>query len=119
MADLLGNRLLPESLASKRRDLRNRLNEIRQPLRDFRTNMVPGPNVVEMTESQFMGLRNKVTERDSAMNTIARRRSGNNSERKTQEPNNTGNTMMNSPSSTTNSETSNKNKAENKSAELV
>lgn len=76
MARMLGERFLPESVTQRRRSLRNRVQDLREPIRQFREQNVPGPDLIGRAESSIMGLRNRFVERDSVLSGIMARRSG-------------------------------------------
>lgn len=80
MARLLGDNLLPDSVVSRRRQVRQKISDLRQPIRQFRERNVPGPDLVGSAEEQFMNLRNKLVSRDSVMSRIRSRNGTNNSE---------------------------------------
>lgn len=75
MAEMLGNRFLPESVVSARRRMREQITQVREPVRRFREQNVPGPDIVGKAESQFTSLRNQFVRRDSVLEMI-RQRSG-------------------------------------------
>lgn len=76
MAQLLGDRLLPETVVSRRRQFRERVRDVRRPLRQFRERNVPGPDIVGTAEDRLTDLRNRVISRDSVLSRIRSRRSG-------------------------------------------
>lgn len=76
MVRMLGENILPESVNSQRRRLRRRVRELRDPLRQRREQLVPGPDIVGSLENRFSDLRNRVVERDSVLSNITARRSG-------------------------------------------
>jgi len=65
MARLIGDRFVPESVQSRRRSVRSRLNEIREPIRSRREDLVPGPDLVGTAERQVSDLRDSFVSRDS------------------------------------------------------
>lgn len=78
MARMLGDNVLPESLQSRRRSIRNRLKNLREPIRRRRSEAVPGPDVIGSLESRVSGLRDKVVDRDSALENIRSQVGGDN-----------------------------------------
>lgn len=66
MARLLGDRIMPESIQSRRRSLRNRLDNLRDPVRSRREDMVPGPDLIGTAENRLSDLRDSIVSRDSA-----------------------------------------------------
>lgn len=65
MAKLLGDKFLPESVATRRRSVRKSIRSLRDPVRNFRESTVPGPDVVGMAENTVLDLRDSFTTRDS------------------------------------------------------
>ena len=74
MPEMLGNRVLPESFASQRRKVREKLSDVRRPVREFREENVPGPDVVGKFENTFTDVRDKFVRRDSVVDRIRNRR---------------------------------------------
>lgn len=74
---MLGDKLLPESVQTRRRDLRSRVNELRQPLRQRRQNLVPGPDVVGEAENRLGNIRNRVVDRQTVLERIQSMRQNN------------------------------------------
>lgn len=74
MARLLGDAVLPEQVQSRRRSLRNRLTELRQPVRRFREQNIPGPNVVGMVGNNLTDLRDRFVSRTTVLERIQERR---------------------------------------------
>lgn len=70
MARMLGERVLPETVQSRRRQLRNRVTDLREPIRNRREDLVPGPDLVSKMESQLTDFRNSFVDRDSVMSRI-------------------------------------------------
>jgi len=64
MNKLLGDKFLPESVATRRRSVRQSLSSIRNPVRNFRESTVPGPDVIGMTEDKILDFRDSFTTRD-------------------------------------------------------
>lgn len=77
MARMLGDRLLPESVQSRRRQLRQRAQNLRDPIRNRRENLVPGPDVFGRAESTASDLRDRFVQRDGVVSRIRARRNGN------------------------------------------
>lgn len=75
MPQLLGDKVLPETVVSKRRTLREKVRDFREPVRQSREDYIPGPDVVGMTEDQISGLREKFVSRDGLIDRINDRRS--------------------------------------------
>lgn len=73
---LIGDRVLPESVTSRRRQLRSRLRELRDPIRTRREDLVPGPDIIGMVESNLMNLRDRFTSRDGLLSRIRAQRDG-------------------------------------------
>lgn len=76
MARMLGERIFPESVTKRRRSFRNRVRDLREPVRRFREQNVPGPDMVGKLESSFVDLRDRFVERDSVLSGISARRRG-------------------------------------------
>lgn len=70
MAQLLGDRFLPESVTSMRQSFRSRVSDLREPIRSRREELVPGPDVVGRVEEQFSNLRTRFVRRNSLMERI-------------------------------------------------
>lgn len=73
---LIGDRVLPEGIASRRRQLRGRLQELREPIRSRRQELVPGPDVIGRVESTVVDLRDRFTARDGLLARIRQQREG-------------------------------------------
>lgn len=67
MATLLGERFVPESVQSRRRSMRRRLNDLREPVRSRREDLVPGPDLIGTAETRIDDLRRSFVTRDSAV----------------------------------------------------
>lgn len=67
MARMLGEKLLPEAVQSRRRMLRERLMDVRDPVRRRRQEMVPGPDIIGTAERNLAQMRNKVVNRDGVL----------------------------------------------------
>lgn len=70
MARMFGEGVLPESVNARRRQLRNRLQDLRDPVRNFREENIPGPDVIGSLEGSLMNLRTSVVERDSVLSGV-------------------------------------------------
>lgn len=70
MAQLLGDRFLPESVSSTRQRVRSRLSDLREPIRSRRESLVPGPDIVGMAENQFSSLRRRFVTRETLLSRI-------------------------------------------------
>lgn len=64
MPQLLGEDILPDSVNSQRRKVRERVSSFRQPLKNRRQDAVPGPDLVGSFESKVKNLRSKAVSRD-------------------------------------------------------
>lgn len=74
MPDMLGDNLLPDSVQSRRRGVRRRLQNLRDPVRSTRERVIPGPDVVGRAETSFSDLRRRVVSADGLMDRIRERR---------------------------------------------
>jgi len=70
MPHMLGENFLPESVQSRRRQFREKVNNLRQPLKDFRQSNVPGPNLVGKAETQFQSVKDKFFSREGVLKRI-------------------------------------------------
>lgn len=70
MARMLGEKMLPEAVQSRRRMIRERLMDARDPIRRRRQNMVPGPDIIGTAERNIADLRNKVVEREGILSRV-------------------------------------------------
>lgn len=61
--EMLGDKVLPEAIQSRRRKLRSRVMDIREPLRTRRERNVPGPDVIGKAESTVSDLRARFVNR--------------------------------------------------------
>lgn len=75
MARLFGERALPSSVNQQRRRLRSRLQDLREPIRQRRLEVVPGPNVIDQIEDQVRQARSTFVERQTMVERIKERRS--------------------------------------------
>lgn len=75
MPQLLGDRLLPDTVVERRNQFRERVMELRRPIRDARERMLPGPDLVGNAEDRLTDLRNRVVSRQSVVGRIRQRRS--------------------------------------------
>ena len=73
MPEMLGNNFLPESVTSARRRFREQVMQIRRPVRRFRENNVPGPDIVGTVEDELTSLRDNFVRRESVLSQINRR----------------------------------------------
>lgn len=80
MAQLVGDRFLPEQVASARQRVRSRLSELREPIRSRREQLVPGPDIIGRVEDQFSSLRSRFVSRTSLMERIRSQREGEDSD---------------------------------------
>ena len=76
MARMLGEKFLPESVQERRRQVRERAMSLREPVRNFREQNVPGPDILGRVESRVTSLRDRAVSRDSVLERIRMRRSG-------------------------------------------
>lgn len=90
MARMLGDAVLPEQVQSRRRSLRNRVSNLRQPIRDFRQQNVPGPDVLGTVESNLSDLRDRFVSRTTALERVRQRRNGSGGEQQNQNGNGNG-----------------------------
>lgn len=74
MAQLLGDRVLPESVVSARRRMRARFSDLREPLRSRREELVPGPDVIGRLEGSVSDLRTRFVRRDGLIERIREQR---------------------------------------------
>lgn len=75
MPRLLGERLLPDTVQQQRRRVRERLMDMREPVRQRRVDLVPGPDVIGQAERKFRNTRDKFVSRDSIISRIKEMRS--------------------------------------------
>lgn len=75
MPRMLGDKILPEGVQGKRRQLRSRIEDLRDPIRQKRRQFVPGPNIVGKAESKLSQLRDKFVTREGALSRIKELRS--------------------------------------------
>lgn len=74
MPQLLGDDLLPDSVVSRRSQFRERVQGLRQPVREFRESTLPGPDLIGQAEQRLMSLRNRAVSRDRLLDRIQMRR---------------------------------------------
>jgi hypothetical protein len=72
--DMLLQDVLPDAVSERRRELRQRLQSLREPIRSRREQFVPGPDVVGSVEERLMDLRSQVTQRENILERIRERR---------------------------------------------
>lgn len=77
MAQLLGDRILPEQVVSARRRIRSRVSDLREPIRARREDLVPGPDVIGRIEENISQMRTQFVRRDSLLDRIRSRQNGN------------------------------------------
>lgn len=70
MARLIGDNRLPSSVQRKRRRMREKVNDLREPIREKRESYVPGPDVIGSVESRASSLRDKFVTSDSLVSRI-------------------------------------------------
>lgn len=80
MSPMLGENVLPESVNDLRRRARSQVRSLRQPIRQRRENLVPGPDLIGQTETTLMDLRDRVTTRDGLLSRIRNQQNMMNSE---------------------------------------
>lgn len=80
MVRMLGDRVLPESVQARRRQVRQRVNSLREPVRSFREEKIPGPDVVGKTERQLSSLRDRFVSRDAVVERVRQIRSDSSSD---------------------------------------
>lgn len=73
---LLGDNLLPEAVMSQRRSMRTRLRNLRDPVRQFRENTIPGPNVLGQLEDRVIQMRDRFVTREMALSRLQDLRGG-------------------------------------------
>lgn len=78
MPEMLGNNFLPSSITSARRRFREKVTELREPVKRFREQNIPGPDVIGKTEEQMTSLRDDFVRRESVLSSIKDRASGSN-----------------------------------------
>lgn len=88
MSTLLGDRFVPESLQSRRRSMRRRLRDVREPVRSRREDMVPGPDLIGTAERQVSDLRNSFVNRGSVVGSLREMMDGVNGNEEEQEEEN-------------------------------
>jgi len=70
MARMLGESVLPESVNSVRRNIRNRAMGLREPIRRRREQLVPGPDVIGQVESSVTDLRDQFVSREGLLDRV-------------------------------------------------
>lgn len=73
MAELLGERALPDSVQNRRERLRSQLEDLRDPIRSRRESTVPGPDLIGQGEDAIASARRRVVSRDSPIGGILSR----------------------------------------------
>lgn len=74
MARLLGDKVLPEAVQSRRRSVRMKVEDLREPVRQRRERYVPGPDLIGNLESSFFSARRSFVTRDTLLTRIKARR---------------------------------------------
>lgn len=85
MPRMIGEGFLPEAVQSQRNKLRNRLLDLREPIRSTREDLVPGPDVLGKVENTVKDFRDRVVTRESVIDRIQARR-GNDGEQTKEQP---------------------------------
>lgn len=67
---LIGDNLLPEAAVSQRRSMRQRLRSLRDPLRSFRQDNIPGPNVIGQLEDRIVDTRDQFVSNDRVLSRL-------------------------------------------------
>lgn len=81
MVRLLGDKVLPEAVQSRRRSVRMRLEDLREPVRQRRERHVPGPDLIGNLESSISSVRQSFVARETLISRIqSRRNSGDDAE---------------------------------------
>jgi hypothetical protein len=70
MSPMLGESVLPEAVNDARRRVRSQVRSLRQPIRQRRESLVPGPDVIGQTETTLMDLRDRVATRDGLLSRV-------------------------------------------------
>lgn len=70
MAQMLGDRLLPEAVQVQRRKVRNKITDLREPIRERRQDLVPGPDVIGSIEENVSDLRSRFVSRDTLLKRV-------------------------------------------------
>lgn len=73
MARLLGDKVMPEAVQSRRRTLRSKLRNARRPIKQTRQDLVPGPDILGRLENSVMNVRDRFITRDSVVGRIKER----------------------------------------------
>lgn len=74
MPHMLGENFLPESVMQRRRQVRDRLQSLRQPIKSTRESL-PGPNVIGQVENSAKSFRDKFVSRQNVLSRIKNMRS--------------------------------------------
>lgn len=85
MARMLGERVLPEQVNNARRRVRARVSDIREPIRQRRQQLVPGPDLIGRTESMFRDLRDRFVSREGLLSRIRSQQEGGGQQEKQQD----------------------------------
>jgi len=70
MPSMLGDRLLPQSVQTRRRQVRSKLQDLRQPVKSRRESIVPGPNLVGKAENRFSSAKDRFLQRQTVLQRI-------------------------------------------------
>lgn len=98
MSPMLGEGVLPESVNDARRRFRRSVNSVRQPIRQTRQSLIPGPDLIGRAESTALDLRDRVTDREGLLDRINSQQIGNGGSDNS--GSNGGNSGSNSPPAT-------------------
>ena len=71
---MLGDNLLPQSVQDSRRQIRSRLQDLRQPVKNARES-IPGHDLIGKAENQFSSIRDQFLSRKTLMERIQELRS--------------------------------------------
>lgn len=70
MVTMLGDRVLPSSVQRRRQNLRSRVLNVREPIRQLRKETVPGPDVIGTVEGSATDLRDRFVDGGSPLDAI-------------------------------------------------
>lgn len=70
MSPMLGEGVLPESVNDARRRVRSRVRSVREPVRQSRQDLVPGPDLIGRAESRFQSVRDRFVNRDGLISRV-------------------------------------------------
>lgn len=77
MPQMLGEKVLPESVQQRRRKLRTRVMDLREPVRSRREDLIPGPDLIGKTENQARSIRSRIVGDTNLVDKIRGRRANN------------------------------------------